>query len=100
MKTILTLILGFALLLSTAALISASAQEPRQEPPTGLEYNRSGAVPAPAGPMGHLGPGDMLTTPAERERLEKEQRERQHNPAAMDRQMDRTENELEMEGRR
>lgn len=46
--------------------------------------------------LGVIGPGDMLTSPEERARLESERMERLHNPSAMDAQMDKIERNLDI----
>lgn len=55
---------------------------------------------APEGPMGKVGPGDMLTTPKSREELQKEMVDRERDPAAMDKQMDKTESGLGLRDKR
>lgn len=95
MKAAIPKTLCFALLLGVSVPMSAFAHDlvdPATPPDEILPKVK--LDPTPEGPMGKVGPGDMLTTPKSREKLQKEMTDRGTNPAAMDKQMDKTEKEL------
>ncbi|MCC8194232.1 MAG: hypothetical protein LIP28_06275 [Deltaproteobacteria bacterium] len=100
MKPILRNAAVAAFLFSALAPAAAFATDAEPAPVTGLDYDTPLAPQVAPGPMGHVGPGDMLTTPTQRLRLEEERIERQNDPAAMDEQLDQTERELGLNGRR
>ncbi|SBW04066.1 exported hypothetical protein [uncultured delta proteobacterium] len=93
--------LCFALLLGVSAPTAALAHglvNPATAPNENLPKVKLDTTPE--GPMGQVGPGDMLTTPKSREELQKEMVDRERDPAAMDKQMDKTESELGLRGKR